>query len=133
MGEIADRARELAALRVAVLRDCTYIWVAHTRIAEHLGLTINEIAGVRRGQAAFGGHDAAVLQIVDDVVAKCPPNAATQLALGSEDVLGLTIATGFYDILATIMQGAAAEPGVAPIPGLETPTGASNGVLAQAA
>ena len=128
MHEFADRARELVALRVAVVRDCAYIWVAHTHIAAHLGLTVDEIAAVRHGASAFDGHDAATLQLVDDVLARRAASATTRLALGANDVLSVTIAAGFYDLVATIMDGAEPEPGVAAICGLETPAGARGGV-----
>ena len=49
---LPPRIRELAILRVAHRRDCTYEWTHHVTLAKEAGLRDDEIAAVRRGDAA---------------------------------------------------------------------------------
>lgn len=121
LAAMAPRLRELVALRVSAELECVYAWHGHVRIS--LGndvLTRDEIARVAAGPAAFAGHDAAVLQGVDELLHLGRLRGETRATLG-EPALAVTIATGTYRTIAWIMAGIDPEPGLAAVPGLETP------------
>jgi AhpD family alkylhydroperoxidase len=49
---LPPRVRELAILRVAHRRDCTYEWVHHVEMGKDAGLTDDDIAAARRARPA---------------------------------------------------------------------------------
>jgi AhpD family alkylhydroperoxidase len=63
---LPPRVRELAILRVAARRDCAYEAAHHTELAEQAGLSADEVAAARRGEAT-GELDRAVLTAVDEL------------------------------------------------------------------
>jgi AhpD family alkylhydroperoxidase len=132
LDELDRRACELVALRVSAVRDSAYVWRGHCQIARDAGLTVDEIARVAVGPAAFDGRDAAILRVVDDVLGNRCVDAESRSIL-CDDALSVEIATGFYGSVARIVEGAEPEPDVAPIPGLETPRRACAHHIAAAA
>jgi alkylhydroperoxidase family enzyme len=118
------RTLELVALRVSVLLVNSYIWNGHTYIALDSMLTFEEIAGVAVGTSAFAGRDATTLHAVEELVRGVGLSDETRSGLGSQ-ALSVTVASGFYRLVATIMQDASPEPGVPVIPGLEDPAQAA--------
>src|SRR5215468_1098360 len=60
------RLRELAILRVAARRGCTYEWIHHMAMAAEVGLTQGEIEDAGQGRAA-GELESAVLAAVDEL------------------------------------------------------------------
>src|ERR1700755_2843826 len=60
------RIRELAILRVAHRRDCDYEWSHHVDMAKEAGITDDEIAAVRRGEAS-DEFERAVITGVDEL------------------------------------------------------------------
>jgi hypothetical protein len=118
--ELTDRRRELIALRTGALRKNAYIWRGHCQISQRIGLTVSEIAGIAIGPTVFEGDDAAVLRAVDHVLTNGRIDAATQRMLGDGDMLSVSIAAKFYDMVASVMHDAEPEPGATPIAGLET-------------
>ena len=69
-GELDTRLRELAIMRIAWLTACEYEWSQHWRVAQGLGVSADDLAGVRHWQSykAFGQAEQAVLAATDDVV-----------------------------------------------------------------
>ena len=69
-GELDTRLRELAIMRIAWLTACEYEWSQHWRVAQGLGVSADDLAGVRDWQSykAFGPAEQAVLAATDDVV-----------------------------------------------------------------
>jgi hypothetical protein len=122
------RMLEFVALRSAVARDCLYMWRGHCRIAlsrPQGRLDEDEIARVALGPSAFTGSDATMLTAIDELLADRRLSAASRRALGDRALL-LTIATLFYEAIATIMRDA--EPDEEPLEGLETPTAAERSI-----
>jgi alkylhydroperoxidase family enzyme len=118
--ELTDRRRELVALRASALRENSYMWRGHCQIAQHIGLTMAEIARVAVGPAVFEGDDAAVLWAVDHVLTDRRIDSAAQRMLGEGGMLSVRIAAKFYDMVASVMHDAEPERGATPIAGLET-------------
>jgi alkylhydroperoxidase family enzyme len=118
--ELTDRRRELVALRASALRENSYMWRGHCQIAQHIGLTVAEIARVAVGPAVCEGDDAAILWAVDHVLTDRRIDSVTQRMLGEGGMLSVRIAAKFYDMMASVMHDAEPEPGATPIAGLET-------------
>jgi alkylhydroperoxidase family enzyme len=78
---IPARERELAILRVAHRTHSKYEWTQHVRMGLREGLTEDEIAGVRRGDAG-SGFDRTILAGVDELLDKFELSDATWSALG---------------------------------------------------
>ncbi|OBA81614.1 carboxymuconolactone decarboxylase [Mycobacterium sp. 1164966.3] len=78
---LPPRVRELAILRVAHRRDCAYEWTHHAAMAKRAGLTDDEIAAVRRAEAA-DEFERAVLAGVDELHDKSRLSDETWAALG---------------------------------------------------
>ncbi len=77
---LQPRLRELAILRVAHRTDCTYEWSHHVDLGLREGLTEEEIAGIRRGEAA-DEFDRTILTGVDELFDKFELSDATWEAL----------------------------------------------------
>lgn len=69
-GKLDSRLRELAIMRIAWLTACEYEWSQHWRVAQGLGVSADDLAGVRdwRSYKIFGSAERAVLAATDDVV-----------------------------------------------------------------
>ncbi|CAM4179323.1 Carboxymuconolactone decarboxylase family protein [Mycobacterium basiliense] len=78
---LPPRVRELAILRVAHRRACGYEWNHHVLLAQRAGVSDDEIAALRRGDAA-DDFERAVLAGVDELDAKSELSDETWAALG---------------------------------------------------
>jgi len=78
---LPPRIRELAILRVAHRGDCAYEWTHHVELAKREGVSDDEIAAVRRGEAA-DEFERAVLTGVDELQEKSRLSDETWSALG---------------------------------------------------
>ncbi len=108
--QLAGNLRELAILRVARLSKAEYEWVQHVPIAEMVGCTKEQIAALERDDAdaaCFDEKERAVLAFTDEVVQSVRPSDETLAALKKycpdREVMELTIAIGFYMLMARIM------------------------------
>lgn len=65
-----SRLRELVIMRIGWLTDCDYEWTQHWRVASGLGVSADDLLGVRdwQGYNGFGPAEQAVLAATDDVV-----------------------------------------------------------------
>lgn len=78
---LPPRIRELAILRAAHRRDCAYEWTHHVDLAKQEGISDEEIAAVRRGEAT-DGFEQAVLTGVDELDEQSQLSDKTWSALG---------------------------------------------------
>ena len=69
-GDLDPRLRELVIMRIGWLTACDYEWTQHWRVASRLGVTPEDLLGVRdwRHHDGFGPAERAVLAAADDVV-----------------------------------------------------------------
>jgi alkylhydroperoxidase family enzyme len=69
-GALDPRLRELVIMRIGWLTACDYEWTQHWRVASGLGVSGDDLLGVRdwREYAGFGPVERAVLAATDDVV-----------------------------------------------------------------
>lgn len=100
---LPPRLREVAILRIAHRRDCTYEWEHHVELAEAEGLTTADIEAVRRGEAA-DALDRLVLTAVDELDATSNLTDQTWDALGEHlsdrQRMDLVFTVGTYAMLA---------------------------------
>ncbi|MBM4265644.1 MAG: carboxymuconolactone decarboxylase family protein [Deltaproteobacteria bacterium] len=117
--DLAGNLRELAILRVAHLSKAPYEWVQHVPIALQTGCTQAQVDALERGDvsaACFDGKERAVLTFTDEVVKDVRPSdqalQALEQHLSSREVVELTIAIGFYMLMARVMEvtGIEVEP-----------------------
>lgn len=106
---LTPRVRELVILRCAYLKQSTYEWHQHVRIATDAGLTRDEIRAVRNWQTAsnFSEDERALLAYVDAMAAMPRPGDATFAAMAAGrspgDVFAITLLVTLYFQLAHIM------------------------------
>jgi alkylhydroperoxidase family enzyme len=69
-GTLDPRLRELVIMRIGWLTASDYEWTQHWRVAQGLGVSPDDLLGVRdwRAYAGFGPAERAVLAATDDVV-----------------------------------------------------------------
>ena len=131
MDSLDHHTRELATLAFAAERESPYIWSGHVQMALGLeALSYDEIVRAAMGPMYFTGADAAVLWAVAHALGRRTVDAATRLELGDGVVERIVRAVMFYDAVAHFVRGAAPEPDLVPIEGLETPARA-RGVYAE--
>jgi alkylhydroperoxidase family enzyme len=111
-GKLDSRLRELAIMRIAWLTACEYEWAQHWRVAQGIGVSADDLAGVRdwRTHKEFGPTEQAVLAATDDVVGEGVVSAqswaACQQAFGPDQAMlvELVTAIGAWRMVATILQ-----------------------------
>ncbi|BBX38701.1 carboxymuconolactone decarboxylase family protein [Mycobacterium simiae] len=69
-GRLDARLRELVIMRIGWLTACEYEWTQHWRVATRLGVSADDLVGVRDWERheGFGPAERAVLAATDDVV-----------------------------------------------------------------
>jgi alkylhydroperoxidase family enzyme len=69
-GKLDPRLRELIIMRIAWLTASDYEWTQHWRVAQGLGVSADDLIGVRdwRAHQSFGPAERALLAATDDVV-----------------------------------------------------------------
>ena len=121
-GELPLRLREFAILRVAEVRRSAFLWGEHVRVALAGGLGEEDIAGLTRGNAEFGGVDRLVLEATDELLTEgwAPPAVWDRLVaeLGTHQAMELVFVVGTYVMLAMACQtfGLTAPPGSVELP-----------------
>ncbi|MCV7411199.1 carboxymuconolactone decarboxylase [Mycobacterium florentinum] len=100
---LPTRIRELAILRVAHRRECAYEWSHHVSMAKDEGITDEQIAAVRRGEAS-DEFDRTVLTAVDELDEKSQLSDETWAALGErlndQQRMDFVFTVGCYALLA---------------------------------
>ena len=106
-GRLEPRLRELAIMRIGWLTSCDYEWTQHWRVALSLGVSADDLLGVRDWQhhAGFGPTERAVLAATDEIVLQGAASPAT-LAQCSDDpatVVELVAAIGTWRMIASLL------------------------------
>lgn len=101
-GNIPDRERELAVLRIALLCGAPFEWSEHVDISRKFGVTDAEIERVTLGSSADGWseHDSAVLRGVEELIAdRCMSNETWDIlskSWGEQQLMELPMLVGSY-------------------------------------
>lgn len=111
-GRLDSRLRELAIMRIAWLTGCEYEWSQHWRVAQGLGVSADDLAGVRDWQSyrAFGSAEQAVLAATDDVVRHGMVSADSWAACDQEfggdraTMVELVTVIGAWRMVSSILQ-----------------------------
>lgn len=97
------RVREVAVLRVAHRRDCTYEWEHHVEMAKAEGLTDADVEAIRNGEAG-DDLDQLVLRATDELEEKSNLTDETWAALGEHlserQRMDFVFTVGAYGMLA---------------------------------
>jgi alkylhydroperoxidase family enzyme len=133
-GKLDPRLRELVIMRIGWLTGSDYEWTQHWRVAQGLGVSADDLLGVRDWQAhqSFGPAERAALAATDDVVRDGAVSAETwsacQHEFGADPALlvELVTAIGAWRMVASILHSLQVplEDGIASWPpdGLPPPT-----------
>lgn len=111
-GVLDPRLRELLIMRIGWLTASDYEWTQHWRVAQGLGVTADDLLGVRNWQAyeGFGPAERAVLAATDDVVrdgaVSAESWAACERDVGADPALlvELVTAIGAWRMIASILR-----------------------------
>jgi AhpD family alkylhydroperoxidase len=110
---LPPRTRELAILRIAWRRRCQYEWAQHVLIARKAGVTEEEIAAIRAGDATL------ISTAVDELDESSCLLEQTYQALAAElddrQLMDLVFTIGTYGLLAMAFNtfGVELDPGLA--------------------
>ena len=108
--ELDDHLRELAILRVAHLTGANYEWTQHVPLAKETGVTDAQVEALPQGadSDAFNEVEKRVIRFTDevtqDVKASAETFAALEKDLGPRQMVELTLAIGFYGMVARVME-----------------------------
>jgi 4-carboxymuconolactone decarboxylase len=109
-GELPDRARELAILEVARIRQSAYEWFAHEPSGRAAGLDEAELAALRSGATApsLSPPEALIRETVRSLVLArdLPDSLFEQIEreVGPEILFELLTLVGYYDFLALSLE-----------------------------
>lgn len=111
-GDLHPRLRELVIMRIGWLTACDYEWTQHWRVASRLGVTADDLLGVRDWPRydGFGPTERAVLAATDDVLRDGAVSAESWAACerelqGDRTVLiELVTVIGAWRMVASILQ-----------------------------
>lgn len=114
-GSLDIRLRELVIMRIGWLTASDYEWTQHWRVALGLGVSADDLLGVRDWKAhnGFGPGERAVLAATDDVVCDGAVSAeswaACERELGPDPavLVELVTAIGAWRMVATILHSLA--------------------------
>lgn len=120
---LSMRVRELVVLRALWLQHCEYEFVQHLMLAQHAGLTDDDVARLQQGPDAAGWseEDADLLRSVDELNcdARISPSTWARLAkyFNTAQLLDLMFLYGCYATIAVMLNSleVSLEPGVAPL------------------
>lgn len=111
-GALDRRLRELVIMRIGWLTECNYEWTQHWRVASRLGVSAEDLLGVRdwRSHNDFGPTERAVLAATDDVVRDGVVSAANwadcERELGGDKTVLIELVTviGAWRMVSSILQ-----------------------------
>jgi alkylhydroperoxidase family enzyme len=111
-GKLDVRLRELAIMRIAWLTASEYEWTQHWRVAQGLGVSADDLLGVRewRSHKGFGPTEQAVLAATDDVVRDGAVSeqswAACRQAFGADQAMLVELVTAIsaWRMVASILH-----------------------------
>lgn len=114
-GTIPRDEAELLVLRTAVNTDCEYEWHHHSRIAQRVGLTEEEIDRVRGGSGteSWSAHRRALLHAADELhTSQCLSDQTWDTLrdrYSEEQMIELCMLVGNYEMLASILKSLRVE------------------------
>jgi alkylhydroperoxidase family enzyme len=110
-GRLDSRLRELVIMRIGWLTASDYEWTQHWRVAQGLGVSAQDLLGVRqwRDHSGFGSAERAVLAATDDVVRDGAVSARSWAACEREFsdpavLIELVTAIGAWRMVASLLQ-----------------------------
>ncbi|MGH3557142.1 MAG: carboxymuconolactone decarboxylase family protein [Mycobacterium sp.] len=110
-GALDPRLRELVIMRIGWLTASDYEWTQHWRVAQGLGVSADDLLGVRDWHAydGFGPAERAVLAATDDVVRDGAVSAESWAACAREFsdravLVELVTAIGAWRMIASILH-----------------------------
>lgn len=111
-GALDPRLRELVIMRIGWLTSCDYEWTQHWRVASGLGVSADDLLGVRDwpDYNGFGPVERAVLAATDDVVRDGVVGSAAWAACEREldsdttVLIELVTAIGAWRMVASILH-----------------------------
>ena len=114
-GKLDKRLRELAIMRIAWLTACEYEWSQHWRVAQGLGVSADDLAGVRDWHPgrSSGRPSAPYLAATDDVVREGSVSAESWMACKQEFgadqavLVELVTAISAWRMIASILESLA--------------------------
>jgi alkylhydroperoxidase family enzyme len=125
-GALDPRLRELVIMRIGWLTACDYEWTQHWRVASGLGVSADDLLGVRDWPSyqGFGPAERAVLAATDDVVRDGAVSAESWAACERElqrdttVLIELVTAIGAWRMVASMLHslGVPLEDGVSSWP-----------------
>lgn len=124
-GKLDTRLRELVIMRIGWVTGSVYEWAQHWRVAIGLGISEDDLVGVRdwRACAHFGDAERAVLAATDETLADGAISAATwaecsKVLPSDEERLELVVAIGNWRMFSQLLRSldVPLEDGVAPWP-----------------
>ncbi len=125
-GALDPRLRELVIMRIGWLTACDYEWTQHWRVASGLGISAEDLLGVRDwpSHQEFGAAERAVLAATDDVVRDGAVSAESWAACERElqgdttVLIELVTAIGAWRMVASMLHslGVPLEDGVSSWP-----------------
>lgn len=106
------RLRELVVMAVAARTDCAYGIVQHRPIAEHAGLTVEQLAAVVELRPEDGEFDAVESTLLTATEELLTQHTLTEATLGTlrkhltdRQVVELITTVGYYTMLAGLLNG----------------------------
>ncbi len=111
-GALDPRLRELVIMRIGWLTACDYEWTQHWRVACGLGVSADDLLGVRnwREHKGFGPTERAVLAATDDLVREGAVSAESwaacerELQCDRKTLIELVTAIGGWRMVASILH-----------------------------
>jgi alkylhydroperoxidase family enzyme len=111
-GTLDPRLRELVIMRIGWLTASDYEWTQHWRVAQGLGVSAEDLLGVRdwRAHQTFGPAERAVLAATDDVVrdgaVSAESWAACEREFGADKAVLIELVTtiGAWRMVASILH-----------------------------
>jgi AhpD family alkylhydroperoxidase len=122
-GRLPRADSELLILRVAHNTGCEYEWLHHERIAQHSGLSAEEVDRVRLGPEAEGWSpgQAVLLRATDELHSRHAISdevwAQLSEALSEPQLIELCMLVGHYEMLAMTLNSLAVQPDELPTGG----------------
>lgn len=113
-GALDARLRELVIMRIGWVTASEYEWTQHWRVAKGIGMTDDDILGVRDWPAhrGFGPAERAVLAATDETLATGTISAATWAACaehvgGADALVELVVAIGHWRMYSSLLRSLA--------------------------
>lgn len=115
-GSLTRRDTEMVILRVAHLRESTYEFEQHKRLAYKAGLNDSDIERVMKGPSdtSWSGRERAMLEVVDELIGTQDLSDETwarlRRHLDEKRSIELLMLVGHYEMLATLIRTLRIQP-----------------------